>query len=133
MNETVVSNMPTLAIWVIALALVVFAASTMMIAFVGISLLGSVRKLLEEMNVVAKDMTTMSKHCTSITQQTEERYPKLLDACEREIPLIKETLLRGEVAEDKVVEGEAAETTKPDVKTSVSSQDAKILGETGFL
>ena len=47
MQETTVTNMPTAAVWIIAIAQIVFALSTLLIAFAAISLLGALKNAID--------------------------------------------------------------------------------------
>lgn len=69
MPETTVSNMPTAAIWIIAAAQIIFAIATLLIAVVAISLLGAIKKLIDEL--------------TQVTKEAKQNMPRLMNSWER--------------------------------------------------
>jgi hypothetical protein len=69
MPETIVTNMPTAAIWIIAAAQIVFALSVLLIALATVSLLGAVKNLIGQL--------------TEVTKETKDRLPRVLNSWEQ--------------------------------------------------
>lgn len=69
MQETTVTNMPNAALWIIAVAQIVFAFSTLLIAFAAVSLLGALKNLISELTEVAKE--------------TKDKLPRLMKTWEQ--------------------------------------------------